>query len=700
MSWRIGVDIGGTFTDFALIDTAGRKLAIHKQLTTPAAPSTAVIEGVAAILSNNNIAVEDITSIAHGTTLVTNAVIERRGALTGMLVTDGFGDIMDMGLEQRYDLFDLRVLYPDPIVPRLFRRSIDERIRYDGGIETAINLDAADAAIRELVEKHHIEALAICFLHSYINPAHEQAVAAVAEEAFPDLYVSTSAEVYPNMREYERWTTTSINAYARPMVDRYLAQLEKGLEGLGFRGHLHIMTSSGGMLMPELARRFPVRLLESGPAAGMLMAAVQGRTLDLPNILSFDLGGTTAKGALIRDFTPLKTEQFEVARVHEFRRGSGLPLRIPALDMIEIGSGGGSIAAIDDRDLLKVGPRSAGADPGPACYGHSGKNAALSDANLALGYLDPNFFLGGKMPLDQEAARAAILTNVANPLDLSVERAAWGIHDTANENIARAFRIHAAERGFDYRGASMVAFGGSGPLHALPVAEKLKIPRVIFPIGAGVYSALGLLASPLGFEIAQSRRVVTDDIDGTAFEAMFEPLVAQSSTFLKEAGIPDAAIRISRQIAIRYFGQTHDIQVTLPEGNPAKALEILRTLFEKRYAEVYSFATLDAPLEIINWKVSATGPDPDLKTGYAIGTIKGRCGTAQKGVRNVYFPSGGYRETPVYDRYLLAPRTRITGPAIIEERESTCLITPRFVATIDPEFNVIAEMGAQNHEHK
>ena len=693
MSWRIGVDIGGTFTDFALLDGAGRKLAIHKQLTTPADPSAAVIEGVGAILSANNVAIEDISTIAHGTTLVTNAVIERRGALTGMLVTDGFGDIMDTGLEQRYDLFDLRIRYPDPIVPRPLRRGVRERVHYDGRIETAVDLDGARTAIRELAEDHRIEALAICFLHSYIDPAHEQAVAEIARKYFPDLYVSTSAEVYPNMREYERWTTTAINAYARPMADRYLARLESGLGGLGFGGRLYIMTSSGGMLAPETARRFPVRLLESGPAAGMLMAAVQGRALDLPDILSFDLGGTTAKGALVRGFAPLKTEQMEVARVHEFRRGSGLPLRIPVLDMIEIGSGGGSIAAVDDRGLLKVGPRSAGAVPGPACYKQGGENAALSDANLVLGYLDPDFFLGGEMPLDRDAAKTAIEETVAKPLDLSVERAAWGIHDTASEDIARAFRIHAAERGFDYRGASMVAFGGSGPLHAMPVAEKLKIPRVVFPIGAGVYSALGLLASPLAFELARSRRVVADDIDGGTFAGMFEPLVLEASAFLKEAGVSDADIRIARQIDIRYFGQTHEIQVTLPEGDPTVAFGNLRNLFETRYAEVYTFATLDAPLEIMNWKVSAIGPDPGLETGYVIDDIEqNEGGDAQKGTRAVYFAPDGYRDTPVYDRYRLTPGTRITGPAIIEERESTCLITPGYRATVDAAFNVIAEL--------
>ncbi|MBG02923.1 MAG: hypothetical protein CMM59_02465 [Rhodospirillaceae bacterium] len=695
MAWRIGVDIGGTFTDFALLDANGRKLAIHKQLTTPSDPSRAVIEGVGAILAANNVAIEDVADIAHGTTLVTNAVIERRGARTGMLVTEGFGDIMDTGLEQRYDLFDLRVKYPDPIVPRPLRRGVSERIHYDGRIETTVDLDDAHKAIQALVKEQEIEALAICFLHSYVDPSHERAVAEIAAEAFPALYVSASADVYPNMREYERWTTTAINAYARPMADRYLQRLETGLADLGFRGRLYIMTSSGGMLAPETARRFPVRLLESGPAAGMLMAAVQGRASNLPDVLSFDLGGTTAKGALVRKFAPLKTEQMEVARMHEFRKGSGLPLRIPVLDMIEIGSGGGSLAAVDERGLLKVGPRSAGADPGPACYGAGGENAALSDANLVLGYLDPDFFLGGEMRLDKSAAETAIQAKVAAPLKLSVERAAWGIHDTASEDIARAFRIHAAERGFDYRSASMVAFGGSGPLHAMPVAEKLKIPRVVFPIGAGVYSALGLLASPLAFELARSRRVVADDIDGAEFRQMFEPLEQDCSAFLHEAGVSERDISISRQIDIRYFGQTHEIEVTLPDGDPSDAFSRLRTLFETRYAEVYTFATLGAPLEIINWKVSATGPDPGMETGYALDAdARDNRTDALKGTRDVYFAPEGYRETPIYDRYLLSPGTQIPGPALIEERESTCLITPGYRAHVDDAFNIVAELEA------
>ena len=696
MTWRLGIDIGGTFTDFALLDQAGHKLAIHKQLTTPSDPSIAVGDGIKEILKKNYVSISDISVIAHGTTLVTNAVIERKGVATGMLVTNGFEDILDTGMEQRYELFDLRITYPEPIIPRDLRKGISERVHYNSRVETKIDLEEVRRHTKELVETKNIKALAVCFLHSYINPSHESAVVNLVQNEFPNLYVSSSSDVYPNMREFERWTTTAINAYTRPMIDQYLAKLEKDLEGLGFKGQLYIMTSSGGMLSPITARRFPVRLLESGPAAGMLMSAVQGRTLKLPNILSFDLGGTTAKGALVRNYKPLKREQMEVDRVSEARKGSGFPLRIPVLDMIEIGSGGGSIAGIDDRGLLKVGPRSAGANPGPASYGKNGTSAALTDANLMLGYLDPDFFLGGEMKLDKQAAEVAIQETVGAPLGLSLLRTSWGIHDSANEDIARAFRIHAAERGFDYRSATMVAFGGSGPLHAMSVAEKLKIPRVVFPIGAGVYSALGLLASPLSFELSRSRRVITDDIDAKVFFDLFQPLVKETTKSLKEAGVCDQEIRISRQIEARYFGQTHEIQVQLPDQEPLDEIfSAFRKLFEERYAEVYSFAVIDAPIEIINWKVIASGPEPEFKMGYAITSEQTeKIETALKGTREVYFEEGGFQETPIYDRYLLVEGMEISGPALIEERESTCLITVGAHAFIDPFLNIIAELGA------
>jgi N-methylhydantoinase A len=707
MPYRIGVDIGGTFTDFALFEDGSQEMAIHKQLTTPADPSTAVLDGIATLLADNGVAVGDVDTVVHGTTLVTNAVIERRGAATGMLATKGFMDIPDMRLELRYDMFDLRLKYPPPVVPRYMRAEVSERISFEGDIQTPLDPDAARSAIRELIETHGIEALAVCFLHSYLDSRHEDAVYALCAEEFPDLYVSTSSEVFPQMREYERWTTTMINAYTRPMFDRYLGSLEDGLGGLGFTGRFYMMSSNGGTVTPDLARRFPVRMMESGPAAGALMSAHHGRILKIPDVLSFDMGGTTAKGALVRRHEPLKKYEMEVARVHEFKKGSGLLVKIPVIDMIEIGAGGGSIAEADDRGLIQVGPRSAGADPGPACYGRGGEQATLTDANVVLGYLDPNFFLGGEMPLDRVAAETAITEYVAKPLGLSLTRAAWGIHEIIDEDVARAFRIHASERGFDYRGCSMVAFGGSGPVHATGVARKLRIPRVIFPLAAGVMSAFGLLVSPLSFEVLRSNLVFIDDLSDDWVDRYLRLPVDQACGYLIEAGIPVSDISLTLRLDMRYHGQGYEIEVALPTdcGPDLAGVTALRPhlkeLFEARYAEVFSEVFLEESLEVMNWKVQATGPETAASKGYAVMDASPEVTgalieTARKGNRLAYFPEAGdYVKAEVYDRLALTPGAEIPGPAMIEERESTCVIGPGDVACVDAHQNLIVELAVE-----
>ena len=690
MTFRLGIDIGGTFTDFALFDERGSEIAVAKRLTTPADPSIAVIEGAAALLRRENVPVSEVESIAHGTTLVTNAVIERRGAKTGMLVTAGFRDILDMGFEQRYDLFDLRLTWPDPLVPRRLRREVPERVGHDGRVVTPLDPESTRAAVRDLVDSAGIETLAICFLHSYANPVHEEAAGELVRFEFPDLHVSRSAEVFGNMREYERWTTATMNAFTQPMFDRYVERLERGLAELGFGGRLYVMTSSGASIVPETARRFPVRALESGPAAGALMSAHLGRKLGFPDLLSFDMGGTTAKGALVRGFTALKQYDLEVGRVHEFKRGSGLPVKLPVIDMIEIGSGGGSLARVDERGLIRVGPQSAGADPGPACYARGGTRPTLTDADVVLGYLDPGFFLGGEMRLDADAARAAIEEHVAQPAGLDPIRAAWGVHEIANEDVARAFRIHASERGFDYRRSSMVAFGGSGPVHALAIARKLRIPRVIFPIGAGVMSALGLLVSPLGFEVSRSRRVYVADLDAASFEGFIAPLVEEASGFLHRAGIADP--RISVRLDMRYQGQGYEIEVTLPDDGSgtghAEAFPRLDELFRARYAEIFAETFLDEPLEIVSWKVEATGDEAALDYGGIAGGTRAR----EKRPRDVWFRDTSV-ECEVLDRYALEPGTTIEGPAVIEERESTCVLGPGDRATVDAHLNLVAELA-------
>ncbi|MGE0853691.1 MAG: hydantoinase/oxoprolinase family protein [Hyphomicrobiaceae bacterium] len=691
--YRMGVDIGGTFTDFALYDARGAKMSVHKRLTTPHDPSEAVTEGVDAMLERDGVAIADLTDVVHGTTLVTNAVIERRGAVTGMLATAGFSDILDMGFERRYDLFDLRVKYPPPLVPRRLRLEVPERVRFDGSIETPLDEAAVRAAAKRFRELG-VTAVAVCFLHAYANPAHETRAARILCETAPELFVSASADVFPNMREFERWTTTTLNAFTQPMFDRYLERLESGLASRGFRGRLYIMASSGGTLTADTARRFPVRALESGPAAGVLMSAYHGRSLELSNLLSFDMGGTTAKGALVRGGAPIKRYAMEVARVHEFRQGSGLAVRIPVIDMIEIGAGGGSIAEIDDRGLLRVGPRSAGADPGPVCYSRGGTRPTLTDANLMLGYLDPRFFLGGAMALDRAAAEKAIHDKVAKPLGLETPRAAWGIHDIVSEDVARAFRIHASERGFDYRSGSMVAFGGSGPLHALAIARKLKIPRVIFPVGAGVMSALGLLISPLAFEMARSRRIHVADVDAEDFAATFKALEEEATSFLLKAGVAPGDITLTRRLDMRYQGQGHEIEVTLPGTHAPRALFAdLGKLFDRAYEAAYTLR-LDEPAEIINWKVEAAGPAPNLGAGYTLsGTVKKA--EPLKGARLAYDADAGrMTEWPVYDRYALAPGAILRGPALIEERESTCVIDAGQTATVDARYNLVAELAS------
>jgi len=614
-----------------------------------------------------------------------------------MLTTQGFKDVLEMGRETRYDLFDLRLQFPEPLVSRHLRREIAERIKFDGSVETAIDEGDVYAAVNELVSEG-IDALAICFLQSYANSVHEVVAKQLVEREFPNLYVSTSSEIFSNIREFERWTTATMNAYVQPLFDRYLERLEIGLKTLGYGGRLLVMTSSGGMLTPSTARQCPVRVLESGPAAGVLMSAFHGRALDLSSLLSFDMGGTTAKGALINKYQPLKKYDIEVARLHDFKRGSGLPAKVPVIDMVEIGSGGGSLAEVDERGLLRVGPRSAGAKPGPACYGKGGSVATLTDANLVLGYFDTDSFLGGDMHLDKAAAITAIDIHVAKPLGLTVERAAWGIHETINEDVARAFRIHASERGFDYREASMVAFGGSGPAHAMGVARKLKIPRVIFPIGAGVMSAFGLLVSPLAFELARSKLTSFDSLDKQSFADGFRAMELEATKLLCAAGVDAREIRFRRRLDMRYQGQGYEIEVILPnDGTSEASFSSLLDLFQKTYVSTFSSNILNEPLEIVTWKVEALGPEAKLADGFTMeaGSVTSKnpkC--ARKGTRKAYFDND-YHDCPVYERSLLEPNMKITGPALIEERESTSVIGLGDVALVDTRQNLIAELVSE-----
>jgi len=519
-------------------------------------------------------------------------------------------------------------------------------------------------------------------------------VGAWLAEHFPDLSVSLSSEVLPAIREYERWTTTCLNAYVQPVVARYLTRIEAGLRAMGCEATLLVMTSSGTTLTAGIARRFPIRLLESGPAAGALMSARHGQSLALPQLLSFDMGGTTAKGCIISDGRPRKRYTMEVARVHEFRPGSGLPVTIPVIHMIEIGAGGGSLVELDERGVIRVGPHSAGAAPGPACYGAGGARPTLTDANLVLGYLGADSFLGGAMRIDTAAARAAIQAGAAERLGVDVEHAAWGVHEVINEDVARAFRVHASECGVDYRNCSMVVFGGSGPLHGARVARKLRIPCVICPAGAGVMSAVGLLSSPIGFEIAQFRRVPASTLPDAVLRDYLLSLREQVRVQLDLAGVPPGAASYRTHLDLRYEGQGYELEVEIPEPVEAIGAASVRTAFHAEYQRTFGSSFPERRVEIVNWKVEAFGPIPGRGFDYRM-QGPGRVGSAQKGSRQAWNPDRGRMEPwPVFDRYALPPGTALNGPALVEENESTCVVGPRDRLQIDDRLNIVIEVGS------
>src|SRR5687767_8815730 len=565
MSARLGVDIGGTFTDLVLVDERSGHLRVGKILTTPKDPAHAVEQGIQALLSDADVAARGVRAVAHGTTLATNALIERKGARTALLTTAGFRDAIEIGREGRYDMYDLFIDPPAPLVPRHLRREVDERIGADGAILRSLDESGAGAVVADLVASG-VEAIAICLLHAYVNPTHERRLAGIVAALAPDIAVSCSSDVVPEIREYERTSTTTANVYVVPLMSRYLEDLERRLREMDVPGQLYVMQSSGGIALPPLARRVPIRLVESGPAAGALAAARSASERGEPRLLSFDMGGTTAKACVIDDGAPLVGREFEVARADRFKKGSGLPIRVPVIEMIEIGAGGGSIARVDRLGLLKVGPDSAGADPGPACYALGGRLPTVTDADLILGYLDGAFFLGGRMRLDREAARRAIDEHVARPLALDVVAAAWGIHRVVNENMAGAARVHGIERGKDLRGYPLFAFGGAGPVHAWQVGRILRVPRVLVPFGAGALSAYGLLAAPLAFDFVRTAPQRMAAADWAQINRLFEEMEAEGRRIVRGAGVADRDVTVRRTAEMRYLGQGHEVDVEIPAG--------------------------------------------------------------------------------------------------------------------------------------
>src|SRR5437870_2335434 len=661
MRARLGVDIGGTFTDLVVIDDATGTARVGKVLTTTKDPAHGVEEGIHALLDEAGVRSDAVRAVVHGTTLATNALIERKGAKTALLTTEGFRDALEIRREGRYDMYDLFIDPPPPLVPRHLRREVPERLLADGSILKTLDEAAARRALAELA-RDGVEALAICLLHAYVNPAHERRLSEIAREVSPGLSVSCSSEVVPEIREYERASTTCANVYVAPLMARYLEDLERRLAALGIDGQLYIMQSSGGTALPPLARRRPVRLVESGPAAGALAAAQAARERGEPKLLSFDMGGTTAKACVIDDGAPLVGREFEVARADRFKRGSGLPIRVPVIEMIEIGAGGGSIARVARMGLLKIGPDSAGADPGPACYNLGGWLPTVTDADLLLGYLDAEFFLGGRMRLDREAARRAIEEHVASPLGLDTTAAAWGIHRVVNENMAAAARIHGIERGRDLRAYPLFAFGGAGPVHCWQVARVLKVPRILIPFGAGAMSAWGLLAAPLAFDFVRTLRARLDAADWEALNALFAEMEDEGRELLARAGVARERVSVKRIAEMRYVGQGHEVEAPVPTGRlSAASLPAITASFEEAYRALYHRLPQGVPIEALNWRVTVSGPDPKTRLGGhatpdRAGRRSARSGKPVKGTRRAYFAErGGFVETPVYDRYALTP---------------------------------------------
>jgi N-methylhydantoinase A len=695
---RAGVDIGGTFTDLILADDQSGDFVVGKTLTTPGDPSQAIETVLREALENAGgtqpVAATDLRQLIHGTTLVTNAIIERKGARTALLATQGFRDSIEIGREHRYELYDLMLEMPQPLVPRYLRFDVPQRTLADGATLQELDIAFVERLAGELVEAG-VEAVAITFLNSFTNPSAERAAREAILRVAPRLRVSISSDVAPEIREFERASTTIANVYVQGRAEDYLRQLQARLSRLGFEGSFFLMLSSGGIATADTAMRFPVRLLESGPAAGALAAASYGAAIGQPDLLSFDMGGTTAKFCVIDKGEPLIAREFEVDRRYRFKKGSGLPIKVPVIEMIEIGSGGGSIARVDSMGLLKVGPDSSGAEPGPACYGRGGTEPTVTDADLVLGYLDPKYFLGGRLGLDLNAARAAIEERIAGPLGISLAEAAWGIHQIVNENMANAARIHTLERGRDPRRLPLFVFGGAGPVHGYRVALTLGSPLMIAPFGAGVTSTVGFLSAPLAFDFVRSWPGQVEELDWTHAEGLLAEMEAEGDSVLAASGVERTQIQHRREADMRYVGQGHEIRVRLPEGVlSAEGAAPLTAAFEAEYRRLYGRLGPPVPIEIINWRVISSGPKPDLKLRVADSAARGGSDdppqAALKGHRLAYFPElGGMVETPVYDRYRLGRGAKFSGPAIVEERESTTIGGAAGQCRIDEQWNLI-----------
>ena len=688
---RIGVDVGGTFTDFVLVDEARDQIFTGKRLTTPHDPSAAILEGMARLLTEAGTSASEVHSVVHGTTLVTNTIIERTGAKVGLITTRGSRDTIEMGKETRYDLYDLFLESPPTLVPRHLRREVAERISADGEVLLEFDADGFRTTARDLIETEQVEAIAICFMHAYRNPNHERQAKAILIEEFSATPFTISSDVAPEIREFERTSTACANAYVQPRMQQYLTRLEKELQDQGHSGALYVMLSGGGITTVQPARDFPIRLIESGPAAGAMAASYYSSLTGSENLISFDMGGTTAKMCLIDGGQPDRKHDFEAGRVRRFQKGSGLPLKVSVVDMIEIGAGGGSLANVDAMGLLKVGPRSAGSDPGPVCYGLGGSDPAVTDADLYLGYLNPDYFLGGEMTLDMATVEKALTEKVAKPLGLPVLDAAIGIHNIVNENMAAATRMHLAEKGRDPRRYQMIAFGGAGPVHAYRLAQLLKLKRLIVPLGAGVTSALGFLVAAPAIDYVRSYVSRLEQLDWDHLNGLFAEMEDEALAMLTDAGARPDEITMTRSADMRHIGQGFEISVSIPSGSLSEgSLDPIRESFFNSYQKLFERTVRDVPTEAMSWRLAASAPIPNISLDFSGQTSD--ASEKLKGSRQVYFPETGFTDCTVYDRYALRSGDTLKGPAVIEERESTTVIGPGGSASVDKYLSLICDL--------
>ena len=690
-NYRIGVDIGGTFTDVVLWNVAGDETRQTKLLTTPDDPSRAVIDGIKQILCDASILPQDVEAVIHGTTLVANALIERKGVKTGLITTKGFRDVLEIGREWRYDLFDLAIEMPTPLAERAVRAEVEERIDAAGNVLQKLEVSKVDTIVSEF-KKRGVQSIGVCLLHAYQNNNHEIAIRDRLNKIAPEISVSLSSIVSAEMGEYERSSTTIADAYVHPIFKRYIQRLVTALTDMGISRDLLLVLSDGRTVTHETAIQFPIRLVQSGPAAGAQAAVLYGGLSGVDNLLCFDMGGTTAKACLIEKGEPQRSASFEVARVFRFAEGSGLPLQIPAIDMIEIGAGGGSIARLDPLGLIQVGPDSASSDPGPVCYGKGGTEPTVTDADLVLGYLDSESFLGGAMSLDRAAARSAIQTSLADPLGISAEEAAWGIHETVTGNMAQAAAVHAIEKGLNISRFSLVPIGGAGPIHACSMARKMGVEKLICPAGAGVASAIGMLGSPISFEIAKTNLARLDSVNWPSIHKMIHDMSDRGRALIRDAGIGEETVTVQYSAMMRYVGQGYEVEVPIEEitvknGDATAVAECFAESYQRRFGR-----TEKMPPETVTWRVVVSGPRPPLIEAVRHSTGKAAKELVEAKHRPVWFGDRvGFVDTPVYARTPLRSGTSIEGPAVIEETESTLIIPPDFRGTMDTALNLIVE---------